>query len=217
MFEGGFGGFGDFGGMGTMTSPWDFGTGFQVPQSFVPGAMNQPVAPPVDLAKDMAMGLAQSGIRPGQFMANPAIAAPVLAPPVTPTMNNAWDATPVSMPGGPKVDLPDQQPMSAPAAANPNVQADEATEASAGGTPGEAKKAGEKTMAERLTESLKGVRPPTPPTPQTVRTPAAPQLGAIKSGELLALLAALGQGGGQAGAGGLKVTPTLGATMKGMY
>ena len=224
-----FGGFGDFGGLGAMTSPWDFGTGYNPQQSFIPGTMNQPVPPPVDLPQQMAASLAQSGIRPSQFMANPAIAAPVLAPPVTPTMNNSWDPSPVSTPGGgpvslPQVmrpNLPNQQTMSFGAqdteganspAAGP-MMAPGAAEASAGGSPEEAKAGSERTAAQKLVEGLRGVRMPTPPTPQTIRSPALPQHAAIKSGELMALLAALG--GTAQGRQGLPAT--LGASLKGQF
>lgn len=183
-------------------NPWDFGTGFTAPPSF--GAGNSmPVMPQTDLAAQMAQGMAMRGIRPQQFFADPSVAVPQ-PPTVSP---NVWDPSPVDMPGGNPASIPGQprtqMPLTMPGA-----------EASATGTPGEAKKAGG-SFGDKLQEGLRGVKAPTPPAPQQVRTPGAPEpKGQIKTGELLALLLAMQPAGAQAG---LKLPPTLGASLQGAY
>lgn len=68
-------------------------------------------------------------------------------------------------------------------------------------------------MADRLLSTLRNVKAPEAPTPQRVGTPAAPRPSSpIQSGQLLALLAALGVGEGQSG---MKLPSTLGAALRG--
>lgn len=60
------------------------------------------------------------------------------------------------------------------------------------------------TMADKLSQALRGMSVPKPPDAQKVATPHAPiPHGQIKSGELMALLEML-RGGGLAGQGGLR-------------
>lgn len=67
-----------------------------------------------------------------------------------------------------------------------------------------------------MLDALKGLKAPVPPAQQKVSTPNPLPIktGDIKGGELLALLASLGMGGG-AGAGGMKLPQTLGAALGG--
>lgn len=68
-------------------------------------------------------------------------------------------------------------------------------------------------MADRLLSTLRNVKAPEAPTPQRVGTPAAPRPSSpIQSGQLMALLAALGINEGQ---GGMKLPSTLGAALRG--
>lgn len=196
-------------------SPWDFGTGFGVAPSFAPGAI-QPVQPQLpgwpgvgfgdnpDPAGQFAAGLAAQGIRPQQFFSDPSIAQDIFKPSMTPS---PWDATPVSTPGGPPVTLPQG---GAPLQAGGPV-----AEAQAAGTPQQAEMAKGRTPAEKFVETLKGAKMPTPPTPQKVGTPPPPRPhGQVKAGELLSLLLAQQPAGAQAG---LKLPPTLGTSLAGMF
>jgi hypothetical protein len=194
-------------------SPWDFGTGFGAfntnPQSF------QPMAPPVDLPQQMASTLAMQGIRPQQFFSNPAAAVQALQPPQPAA--SAWDETPVDMPGGKPVRLPGQPQTQLPlptGGGNPNTQDGAASDAQAGGTAEEAAAGKKGSIADRLTETLKGVKMPASPALQSIRTPAVPPPTAIKGGELLALLMAMQPQGAQPG---LKLPPTLGASLQGAF
>lgn len=195
-------------------SPWDFGTGMQSPQFFGPGGNNMPVAPQVDLAAQMAHGLASAGIRPGQFFANPSAAAPILQPPGGTPEGNAWDPTPVDMPGGAPVTLNSRvgagQPSYTPAEESASTQG---MDASATGTSGD--KAGGKSSFDKFAEGLRGVQAPKPPDVVKPSTPGiVPPRGDIKTGELLALLMGMQP---QGGTPGLKLPPTLGASLKGVH
>lgn len=184
-------------------SPWDFGTG----NALQLGMGGMPAAPPVDLASIMAQGMASKGIRPEQFFSNPTVAQEALQPP--PPMQSEWDPTPVAMPEGPAM-----RPMMPQAPTNATPLPTGAAEASAAGSPAEKKAAGEKSMSEKFAEGLKGVKAPTPPAAQTVKTPSAPEpKGTIKTGELLSLLLTLGPSMDA----GLKLPPTLGQSLKGVY
>jgi hypothetical protein len=95
-------------------------------------------------------------------------------------------------------------PFGGSPATNPNLQPLAPTPASA--TSGPKPGAG-------ILESLKGVQTLKPPEPQKVATPAAPRPTAnVKTGQILALLEALGATGT---AGGLRLPPTLGAALGG--
>lgn len=185
-------------------NPWDFGTGFTQPPTFMPGAATMPVMPQVDLAEQFAAGMASRGIRPQQFFADPSVALP----PQPAASPNVWDPTPVDTPGGNPVSMPGQ-----PSSQMPLSPA--ATDASATGTEGEAAAGKQKSFGDKLQEGLRGVKAPTPPAAQTVRSPGAPEpKGQIKTGELLSLLLAMQPAGAQAG---LKLPPTLGASLQGAY
>lgn len=181
--------------------PFDFGTGFQAPQTFGLGNAT-PVVPQIDLAAIAAQHLASQGIRPGQFLQNPAMFGQMPGggagafPSPQPPAASVWDPTPVTNPGG--APLPTPAAGSAPAApgAPLDITSDsqKGTEASAQGTS--ADKKGKEP--DKLLDTLRGLKAPAPPTPQTIRSPAAPDArGSIKTGELIALLTALQAGGGQ--------------------
>lgn len=207
----------EFGSM--FGNPWE--GGFQPPQSFAPGVTNNPIAPPVDLAAQMAQGLASAGIRPGQFFANPQAAAPVLQPPGGTPDGNVWDPTPVDMPGGQPVSLGSRTAATEPrAAGQPSYTPEQESlstqgmDASATGSSQD-KKAGEKSSFDKFAEGLRGVQAPKPPDVVKPSTPGiVPPRGDIKTGELLAmLLAAASAGGG----GGVKPATTLNASLKGAF
>lgn len=134
--------------------------GFMNPFDFS-GASFLPTAPATDLAGMTAAHLAQQGIRPEQFIANPEAAGTQAAPTMVPGLGTS---------------LEPQQP-----------QQPTSLDASNGASIGQ-----------RINETLKGVQLPKPPTPQTVRTPTAqpPAPQAIKGGNLIALLQAMGAQGG---------------------
>jgi len=194
-------------------SPWDFGLGFNQPFGF--GLSGPPTPPPVDLS-GMASSFAQQGIRPDQFMANPQAAVAAAAPPPAPTAtDNAWDPRPdVPIPGASRsTALPLSQAPVSQTSGQPIATAADATatplaaDTSAAGTTPDLKAAKEKSFADRLSETLRGVKMPTPPTPQTIRTPSVPEpKGNVKAGQLLAMLLNAAPQGAQAG---LKLPPTL--------
>lgn len=190
-------------------SPWDFGTGFMQPPSFGSGN-SMPVMPQPDLTQMFAQGMAAQGIRPQQFLQNPQAAIQAVAP--EPSMGagaNPWDPTPVDMPGGKPVSLA----SAAAPMGNPNIQTDDPLQAQAGGAPAEVAGAKEKTIGEKLQESLKGVQAPKPPEVQKVGTPSAPQPNAnIKAGELLQMILGLSGQVPQK-----IVPPSLNASMKGAF
>lgn len=189
-------------------NPWEMGTGFAQPQSFMPGTMNQPVMPQMDLPSMFANGLAAQGIRPQQFFQNPEAAMQSIMP--SPEQPNVWDPTPV--PG------PPMMPGTRDVAGNPNVQTDDASGAQAGGASGDMQRAKQGTIADRLTAGLRGLQGPTaPPKPemmQAARAPAPPDArGRVEAGELLKLLLAANAGPAMAPRA---LPPTLGAALQGI-
>lgn len=171
------------------SSPWDFGTGV-MGATGLGGTQPIPTPPPTDLAQTLAGSLAAQGIRPDQFMANPQGVAQALQAPAAASGGaggagaSPWDPTPVSVPGGPPVQLPGQPQTQG----NPNVPTDGALAAAA---PADAA-AAQKPFGTRLAETLKGITPPKPPVPQTVRTPEMPRTANnVKSGALMAALMGL--------------------------
>lgn len=194
-------------------SPFDFGSASFMPQmpdvaaggGIFGGAPAMGAGGQPDLPSMAAASLGMQGIRPDQFLRDPSLlqaTAPATLPslgtslmPGGPnTSTGAWDATPVSSPGGPEV-KPTGAPLDIRSDAQKSQDASSGGDAMAAG--GKADKQGD--MAKKITDTLRAVTMPKPPAPQTIRTPApaaphAPQ--AVKSGQLLALLQALGAGGG---------------------
>lgn len=190
-------------------NPWEMGTGFAQPQSFMPGTMNQPVMPQMDLPSMFANGLAAQGIRPQQFFQNPEAAMQSIMP--SPEQPNVWDPTPV--PGSPQPPMMPGGNNYAGAGNSPNLQADDAQ---AGGASRDMKTAKEGTIADRLVAGLRGMQGPTaPPQPQMMqaaRAPAPPDArGRVEAGELLKLLLAA-----NAGPATRALPPTLGAALQGI-
>ena len=159
--------------------PWDF-------SQFMPGAgmPEMPQMAPPDPVQGIGQTLAQQGIRLGQFLQNPSVAGPALAPAGS-SIQDPW---------------------------NPQAPASSGMDASAAGAPTD--KQGD--LAMRLKAGLQGVQGMAPPKPQTVHTPAAPRPSTqIQGGQLMALLQALGAGGGAEGRRALPMPSTLGQSLAG--
>ena len=171
--------------MDFLSNPFDF--------SGIAGA-GMPSTPLVDpttinfnLPATLAQRFSAAGISPGQFLNDPGSAASAVQPPVeAPSLGQSL--TP----------LPTPDPRKAMGAAD-------------GAPPGGALGG----LGDRLGKALQGVKAPEPPQAQKVGTPnpAAPRVTAnIKSGELAAMLQALGASGA-----GLKLPDTLGAALSKGY
>lgn len=118
-------------------------------------------------------------------------------------------ASPTNPVGAPQVPLPVSRPTSTGAAPGAPLDITPPGAAASAAAP-----AG-KPMADRIAEALRGVKMPASPELQRISTPAAPRpTAAIKSGELMALMAQMGGGSPQ---GGLPfdLPATLGAAIRG--
>lgn len=174
-------------------SPFDFGGASFLPQMPQLNAQGMP-----DLPTMMSQQMAQAGIRPQDFLQNPAVAklaVPQAAAP--PPMQNTWDPTPVQGPGPPSP-MPPQTLSSEDASRS--TQTPEAMDAT-NPMNANAKATG---VPPDLRSTLQNLKAPAPPQAQQIRTPQAPAPHASRAlppSHLLALLSALGAGGAKAPTG----------------
>lgn len=160
--------------------PFDFGGGMaqdfgaQAPIVAPPPMAPLPqTLPPAPLPEQVAGFLSNQNVTPQQFLQNPLAFVPNSGG--TPSLGDSLQ--PTQPPANVGVPLPTPRPVGAGPGAAANAQAP-------GGT------------GDKLLDALKGLKAPAAPTPQKVSTPnsAVPAAhGSIKGGNLIALLAALGQ------------------------